>query len=146
MRAELDNDRPLFLQVKEAIEEEILAGSLGPDDQIPSNSQLVSLYGINPVTVHKGVTMLLDEGIVYKRRGLGMFVSRNAPARIRVRYQEAFKNDYVEPLTQRAEMLGVTPDELHALVDESILAHQPPQASSGIADSAAVKDHTRRKD
>ncbi|MDR1422812.1 MAG: GntR family transcriptional regulator [Coriobacteriales bacterium] len=118
MRQALDNDRPLFLQIKELIEDAILTGELAPDDQIPSNSQLVSTYGVNPVTVHKGVSLLLDEGIIYKRRGIGMYVSREAPERIRTRYQKSFRAEYIEPLLERAVLLGISIEELGRMMGE----------------------------
>ncbi|MDR0514355.1 MAG: GntR family transcriptional regulator [Coriobacteriaceae bacterium] len=118
MRPTLDNDRPLFLQIKEAIEGDILSGLLVPDDQIPSNSQLVSFFGINPVTVHKGVSLLLDEGIVYKKRGLGMFVSQKAPELLRKKRQAGFQKDYIEPLVFEAKNLALRSEDIHALIEE----------------------------
>jgi DNA-binding transcriptional regulator YhcF (GntR family) len=142
MKQKLDNDRPLFLQVKEAIEEDILNGLLKPGEQIPSNSQLVSFFSINPVTVHNGVSLLLEEGIVFKRRGLGMFVSDDAPAIIRRRYQKSFRQDYVQPLAQRAVTLGLAADELHSLIDESLQQYltDPPQAMPKQKPEASLSD------
>lgn len=139
MKQRLDNDRPLFLQVKEAIEEDILSGLLKPGEQIPSNSQLVAFFGINPVTVHKGVSLLLDDDIIFKKRGLGMFVSDQAPAIIRSRYQKSFRQDYVQPLTQRAVTLGLAAQELHSLIDESLAeqAQEQEQAASSRSQSQA---------
>jgi DNA-binding transcriptional regulator YhcF (GntR family) len=113
----LDNDRPIFLQIKEAIEGDILTGLLAPDDQIPSNSQLVSFFGVNPVTVHRGVSLLLEEGVIYKKRGLGMFVSPQAPALLREQRRESFERDFVAPLAQQAALLGISRDTLHNLID-----------------------------
>ncbi|GHT79544.1 GntR family transcriptional regulator [Actinomycetota bacterium] len=119
MQQALDNDRPIFLQVKEAIEGDILSGLLKPDDQIPSNSQLVSFFGINPVTVHKGITLLAEEGTVYKKRGLGMFVSANAPMALRKKYGRAFAGEYIDPLVQQARLLGMNQQEVQALLDQA---------------------------
>ena len=135
MKQRLDNDRPLFLQVKEAIEEDILSGLLKPGEQIPSNSQLVAFFGINPVTVHKGVSLLLDDDIIFKKRGLGMFVSDQAPAIIRRRYQKSFRQDYVQPLTQRAATLGLAAQELHGLIDESLAEQAQGQTASSQSQS-----------
>jgi DNA-binding transcriptional regulator YhcF (GntR family) len=119
MQPTLDNDRPIFLQIKEAIEGDILAGLLVPDDQIPSNSQLVSFFSVNPVTVHRGVSLLFEEGIVYKKRGLGMFVSADAPALLRKRERDRFEQDFIVPLTRQATLLGIERDTLHACIDRS---------------------------
>ena len=83
MKSVLDSNRPIYIQIKETIEEDILNGRLLPDEQIPSNSQLVSHYKINPVTVLKGINLLVDEGTIYKKRGLGMFVSPDAPEKLK---------------------------------------------------------------
>jgi DNA-binding transcriptional regulator YhcF (GntR family) len=120
MRPTLDTDRPIFLQIKEAIEGDILAGLLMPDDQIPSNSQLVSFFSVNPVTVHRGVSLLLEEGIVYKKRGLGMFVSPDAPALLRTRERGNFERDFIVPLTRQAALLGIDRDVLHARIDRNL--------------------------
>jgi DNA-binding transcriptional regulator YhcF (GntR family) len=101
------------------IEEDILAGRLKPDEQIPSNSQLVNYYGINPVTVHKGVTLLADDGLIYKKRGIGMFVARDAAGILRKRYGTSFKSEYVAPLVRQALALGMPASDIHAYVDEA---------------------------
>ena len=116
MKATLDNNRPIFLQIKENIEEDILNGILKPDEQIPSNRQLVSFYNINPVTALKGVGALAEEGVLYKKRGAGMFVSPGAPEVLRRRYREAFKRERLEPLVRMAAPLGIALDELLAMV------------------------------
>jgi DNA-binding transcriptional regulator YhcF (GntR family) len=120
LKSTLDNDKPIFQQIKDMIEEDILAGRLKPDDQIPSNSQLVSFYGVNPVTVHKGVTLLAESGLVYKKRGLGMFVSPDAPAALKRRHSAAFREDYAEPLVRQAAALGLTGAQIHKVIDEVI--------------------------
>ncbi|MDR1599663.1 MAG: GntR family transcriptional regulator [Oscillospiraceae bacterium] len=112
MRAALDGSSPIFQQVKEAIEEEILRGKLAPEDQIPSNRKLVALWEVNPLTVMKGVQLLADEGILYKKRGEGMFVAPDAPERLRRRIGGGFVKDYVEPLVGLADALGIGLDGL----------------------------------
>lgn len=119
MKSALDNNRPIYLQIKEAIEEDILNGRLAPDEQIPSNSQLVSYYNINPVTVLKGINLLVDEGTVYKKRGLGMFVSPDAPEKLKKRFSRAFFQEQVEPLITLAKPLGFTLQEIHEMIDRA---------------------------
>src|SRR5690554_6052727 len=98
MKSVLDSNRPIYLQIKEIIEEDILNGRLLPEEQIPSNSQLVSHYNINPVTVLKGINLLVDEGIIYKKRGLGMFVSPDAPEKLKKRFSKSFFQEQIEPM------------------------------------------------
>lgn len=117
MKSTLDNNRPIYLQIKEAIEEDILNGSLATDQQIPSNSQLVSYYNINPVTVLKGINLLVDEGIIYKKRGLGMYVSPDAPEKLKKRFSQTFYKEQIEPLTALAKPLGFSIEEIHKMID-----------------------------
>ncbi|SDN72242.1 GntR family transcriptional regulator [Bacillus sp. OK048] len=119
MKSDLDSNRPIYLQIKETIEEDILYGRLAPEEQIPSNSQLVSHYNINPVTVLKGINLLVDEGIIFKKRGLGMFVSLDAPEKLKRRFSQAFFQEQVEPLTALAKPLGFTLREIHEMIDSA---------------------------
>ncbi|MFA5528732.1 MAG: GntR family transcriptional regulator [Peptostreptococcales bacterium] len=116
MKSALDNNRPIYLQIKEIIEEDILNGRLAPDEQIPSNSQLVNHYNINPVTVLKGINLLVDEGIIYKKRGLGMFVSPDAPKKLKKRFSQTFFQEQIEPLTALAKPLGFSLGEVHEMI------------------------------
>jgi GntR family transcriptional regulator len=119
MKSALDNNRPIYLQIKENIEEDILNGRLAPEEQIPSNSQLVNYYNINPVTVLKGINLLVDEGIIYKKRGLGMYVSPDAKDKLKKRFSETFYQEQIEPLTALAKPLGISIQELHEMIDRA---------------------------
>jgi DNA-binding transcriptional regulator YhcF (GntR family) len=140
LKSTLDNDRPIFQQIKEMIEEDILSGRLKPDEQIPSNSRLVSYYGINPVTVHKGVTLLADEGLIYKKRGLGMFVAADAPVILRKRHSAAFKDEYAAPLVRQARALGMSDVEIHAYIDEALAESSEETTNSRLA-SDSILEH-----
>jgi DNA-binding transcriptional regulator YhcF (GntR family) len=113
----LDGDSPIFQQVKAALEEEILDGALGPGQQVPSNRQLVALWAVNPLTVMKGVGLLVEEGVLYKKRGEGIFVSEDAPERLRRRLGESFYTERLEPLVRLAAILGISPAQLHRQID-----------------------------
>ncbi len=119
MKLTLDSDRPIYLQIKESIEEDILNGKLAPDEQIPSINQLVSFYNINPVTVLKGINLLVDEGTIYKKRGIGMYVSPGAPEQLKKRFSQTFFHEHVEPLTQLAKPLGFTLSEIHEMIEQA---------------------------
>jgi GntR family transcriptional regulator len=119
MRPVLDDSRPLYLQIKEAIEDDILHGRLGPGDQIPSNRELVAYYNINPVTVMKGINLLVDEGTIYKKRGLGMFVSDDAPEKLRKHYSKTFVREQIMPMVALARPLGFTLQEIHDMIDRA---------------------------
>lgn len=108
-----DESGPIYQQIAAQIEEQILSGELGGDDQVMSTNAYASFYRINPATAAKGFRQLADDGILYKRRGLGMFVSPDAPERLRTRRRERFFSEWVEPMLAEARMLGIPFPEIH---------------------------------
>lgn len=119
MKDVLAENRPIFLQIKESIEEDILNGNLKANEQIPSTNELVDYYGINPVTVLKGVNLLSDEGLVYKKRGIGMFVSEDAEALLKKRYRDAFNEEFIEPLINKAKQLDLKKESLLKIIEKN---------------------------
>src|SRR5689334_14455453 len=89
-RGAMDEGRPIFAQIAEQIENSIIDGSLAEDAQVPSTNELAAFHRINPATAAKGVNELVDEGILYKKRGIGMFVSPGAQAKLRDRRRQQF--------------------------------------------------------
>jgi DNA-binding transcriptional regulator YhcF (GntR family) len=118
MTSGLAEDRPIYIQIKEYIEGEILSGALKADEQIPSTNQLVSYFNINPVTVLKGIGLLTDEAILYKKRGVGMFVSAGAREIILGKYRELFAADLLLPMVRRAKPLGLSLRELQKQIEQ----------------------------
>ena len=112
----MDESRPIFIQIAEQVENEIIEGSLKEDEQIPSTNELASFYRINPATALKGVNRLVDDGIVAKRRGIGMFVTPGARARLVERRRADFATEYIRPLIIEAEKLGIDIEQLTALL------------------------------
>ena len=108
MKTELQDNRPIFLQIKETIENDIMTGKLGEDERIPSTNELVAFYNINPVTVMKGVNLLVEEGTVYKKRGIGMFVSPNAKEKLLNMNQSSFFDELIKPLVERSKQLDIS--------------------------------------
>ncbi|HKM00489.1 MAG TPA: GntR family transcriptional regulator [Sedimentibacter sp.] len=111
-----DNNKPIFIQVREIIEDQIVNDLLKEEDQAPSTNQMVSFYKINHATVTKGVNQLVDEGILYKKRGIGMFVAKDAKNRLVGKRKQAFADEYVVPLLQEAEKLGISENEIIELI------------------------------
>lgn len=107
-----DDSKPIFLQIKERIEDQIINGQLQAEDQIPSTTQIVQFYKINHVTVSKGVNLLVDAGIIYKKRGVGMFVAEGAREKLVQKRKDAFLDQYVLPMLQEAKNLGISEQEL----------------------------------
>jgi DNA-binding transcriptional regulator YhcF (GntR family) len=118
----IDDTRPIFLQVAERIEEDILAGRLAEEEQVPSTNQFATLYQINPATAAKGVNLLVDQGILYKKRGLGMYVAAGARAKLLEKRREQFFERYVVTMLQEAEKLGITTEQLAQMIQRRVKA------------------------
>ena len=116
--AGLDEGTPLFVQVAERLAGEIADGGLAEGERVPSANELATFYRINPATAAKGINMLADDGLVEKRRGIGMFVAAGARARLLAERRKRFAERYVEPLVAEAGRLGINADELVALIRE----------------------------
>ena len=118
----IDDTRPIFLQVAERIEEDILAGRLAEEDQAPSTNQFAALYQINPATAAKGVNLLVDQGILYKKRGLGMYVAPGARERLIEKRREQFFERYIVTMLQEAEKLGITTEQVAEMIQRKVRA------------------------
>ena len=112
----LNEHTSIYLQIAKMLEDGILRGIYPEETQVPSTNELARLYTINPATAAKGLNLLVEEGILYKRRGLGMFVSEGAADRIRAKRREEFFTQYVKPLAAEARKLGLTAEELQAML------------------------------
>ena len=112
------NDHTLiYLQIAKMLEDGILRGIYPEETQVPSTNELARTLRINPATGAKGLNLLVEEGILYKRRGLGMFVAPGAEARIRAKRRAEFLEQYVKPLVAEARKLGLTTEELQAMLE-----------------------------
>lgn len=115
----LSQEKSIYIQIKEMIENDILRDVLMEEERVPSTNELARLYVINPATAAKGVNLLVDEGILYKKRGIGMFVTRGAKQKIMEKRKEHFYDDYVKRLMAEAISLGITKEELIAMIETS---------------------------
>jgi DNA-binding transcriptional regulator YhcF (GntR family) len=123
----MDETRPIFVQIAEQIENEIIDGVLPEDTQIPSTNELAAFHRINPATALKGVNMLVDEGIVEKRRGIGMFVRTGARSRLIDRRRAEFAADYIRPLIAEAAKLGIDTEQLTDMLRAQTLRLEDPE-------------------
>ena len=89
------------------------------EERVPSTNELAKLYAITPATAAKGVNLLVDEGILYKKRGIGMFVVQGAKSQITAKRRKHFYDDYVKSLMAEAVSLGITKEELIEMIRES---------------------------
>ncbi|MGP0222917.1 MULTISPECIES: GntR family transcriptional regulator [unclassified Paenarthrobacter] len=115
----IDDSRPIFMQIAELIENGIVDGTMPEESQVPSTNEFAAFHRINPATAAKGVNVLVDSGILYKRRGIGMFVATGARAQLIARRTEEFFEQYVRPLTAEARKLGITPEQLGSMIERS---------------------------
>ena len=120
----LDEGGPLFSQIAERLAEDIAEGVLSEGERVPSTNELAAYYRINPATAAKGISLLTDEGLLEKRRGIGMFVAAGARTRLLAERRKQFAERYVEPLVAEASRLGIDPDELVGLIRTSSNAQE----------------------
>ena len=102
-----DDRSPIYQQIADKIKRDILHGDLSADEQVMSTNQYAAFYRINPATAAKGFHQLIEEGYLYKRRGIGMFVSPGAQQRLRARGRERFFAQTVDPMIAQARALGI---------------------------------------
>lgn len=122
----IEEGRALFLQIAESVEDSIVDGSLPEESQAPSTNELAAFYRINPATAAKGVAVLVDKAVLYKRRGIGMFVAPGARERLLAERRAAFADRYLEPLLTEARKLGLSADDVSALIRDRALAPATP--------------------
>ena len=118
MKLELNDHEPIFIQISKAIEDEILSDSIKEEMQVPSTTELSKFYKINPATVLKGVNILVDKEILFKKRGIVMFVSKGAKEIIKNGRKENFKEVYLKDLISEAKKLGITKKELLDMISD----------------------------
>lgn len=121
MKLVLDQDKPIFIQIAEGIEDGILTGVFPEEGQIPSITEFSVNYKINPATALKGINLLVDEGIIFKKRGVGMFVAKNAVEKLRRKRQDQFYDNFISRLIDEAKRLGITSDEVIAMIERGFI-------------------------
>ena len=120
MALNLDSTKPIYVQISEWLENEILDGHFASDEKIYSQYQLADIFTINPATAAKGLNILADEKILYKKRGLGMFVSGNAKDIILHKRKNQTLKRLVEEIVLEAARLEVSKDELIEMIRRTI--------------------------
>lgn len=118
MKPQFDTDKPIYLQIAESIEDDILQQVVAEEDKVLSTNQLATMYRINPATAAKGLNMLTSEGILYKKRGIGMFVATGAVEKIRSKRKVAFYDKFIIPLLNEASNLDISKEDLLAMIHD----------------------------
>ena len=109
---EFDGNKPIYLQIADSFCERVLSGELMPEDRIPSVREFGSEIGVNPNTVARSYERLTELGVIYNRRGIGFFITPDAPGIVLSSEKKAFFDIELPAFRHRAELLGISPDEL----------------------------------
>lgn len=119
MKSTLNDQSSIYLQIARMIEDSILRGIYNEEEQVPSTNELARVYSINPATAAKGLNQLAAEGILYKKRGIGMFVATGAVAALAAKRKAAFYEDYVRPMAKEGKSLDLTGEEVSDMVSRA---------------------------
>jgi DNA-binding transcriptional regulator YhcF (GntR family) len=116
VKLDFNNDKSIYLQIAENIEDDILHGTIEEEQQLPSTNEMAVIFKINPATAGKGVNLLVEDNIVYKKRGIGMFVAQGATTQIKKKRRRGFYENYLYKLLDEAKSIGITRDELVEMI------------------------------
>ena len=125
MQPTFNPQKPLFQSIAEWLEDAILSNIYKEGEQVPSITEISVQYNINPATALKGVNILVDSGLLYKKRGMGMFVSDGARTKLLERRQEQFYAEYIQPLIHEARRLQINSKDLQAMIERGVLDDNP---------------------
>src|SRR5690625_4078507 len=117
MKRELDDQRPIYIQIKEFLEDAILKGSIAIGEKAPSTNELAKFYQINPATARQGMNELVQERILKKQRGVGMFVTEDGKKILINNRQQQFFDRYIVPLKAEAEKLQMSQEQLVEMIE-----------------------------
>ena len=118
MKAVLDDGKSIYLQISQSIEDDILTGAISEEELIPSTNQFAKHYSINPATAAKGVNLLVDDEIIYKKRGIGMCVKTGAREIIRKKRRKDFYDNFITTLLKEANTLNISKTELIKMIEK----------------------------
>lgn len=130
-----DGRDPIYLQIADQIRGDVLAGQLAEGEQVMSTTQYATTFRINPATAAKAFSQLVDEGVLFKQRGVGMFVAEGARSRLLEQRRETFFAERLEPVLREARVLGITTADL---------IHQIERDATGAAGTTVHQEGDRR--
>ncbi|MEB7400656.1 GntR family transcriptional regulator [Mammaliicoccus sciuri] len=123
MKPTLNEDTPIFLQIADMIKDDLVEGLLSEGEQIPSTTELSNFYNINRATAQKGIALLMDEGIVAKKRGIGVFIAEDARDKLVNTRMQDFSNSYIQNMVNEAKRLNISKEELIRRVEQDYDNH-----------------------
>ena len=113
----LNDKKPIYIQIKDWLADQIIDETIETHDKIPSTNEIVTYFKVNHITVSKAVTQLVEDGILYKKRGVGMFVEEGAREKLLKVRREEFVEDYLKPMLDEAEKLELTKEDIQQLIN-----------------------------
>ncbi|MEB6197769.1 GntR family transcriptional regulator [Mammaliicoccus sciuri] len=123
MKPTLNEDTPIFLQIADMIKDDLVEGLLSEGEQIPSTTELSNFYNINRATAQKGIALLMDEGIVAKKRGIGVFIAEDARDKLVNTRMQDFSNSYIQNMVKEAKRLNISKEEVIRRVEQDYDNH-----------------------
>ena len=117
MELQFEGNKPIFQQIADWLADAIIRGDIPEEGQIPSITEFSVNYKINPATALKGVNLLVEAGLLYKKRGLGMFVASGAREKLLQQRRQSFYQDFVLPLLTEAQQVQLTKEELMQMIE-----------------------------
>ena len=118
--------RPIYQQLAGGIRDMIISGELPEGERAPSTNELSAFHSVNPTTSAKALTVLFEEGLLEKRRGLGMFVREGAREKVRHQRQESLREDFIVPLLKEGAALGLSASDIADLIEAEGDHHDAP--------------------
>lgn len=114
---EFSGEKPIYIQLAEGIEDAIISGAFMKETQVPSTTEISMTYKINPATALKGINILVDKNVLYKKRGVGMFVTNDAKDIIQTERKEKFFATYVKKMLEEASKLNISKEDIIKLIE-----------------------------
>ena len=144
---DFSSSQPIYLQIADEVRRKILVGDLTPGDQLMSTTRYATTYRINPATANKAFALLVDEGVIEKRRGIGMFVTQTAPETLRANGRTTYLDETLSPALDEGLTLGFSSRDLLDLTEEHLAnADAEDSASTGVsAGQPASHRHSKEK-
>jgi len=124
MANKLDDNRPIYLQIKEVIEDSIINGTIKVGDRVPSTNELAKFYKINPATARQGINELVMEEILQKQRGVGMFVTEEGKKKLMKNRQKRFYENFIIPLKTEANKLQISNKRLVEMIERGEVSNE----------------------
>lgn len=113
----LNEKQPIYEQIRDWLADQIIDGTLDEHDKVPSTNEIVTYFKVNHITVSKGVAELVEEGVLYKKRGVGMFVEEGARNKLLASRRAGFVEEYLKPMLEEAKKLDLTESDIQNMID-----------------------------